>query len=56
MFLETQLAATVDHLGDENMIGVIRKTAAKMSPAGLAHVASLPMRDADRELIGRALG
>jgi hypothetical protein len=55
VFLETQLAATVDQLGDEHMLDVIRKTAAKMSPAGLAHVAEIPMRDHDRELIGRAL-
>jgi hypothetical protein len=56
VFLETQLAATVDQLGDEHMLDVIRKTAAKMSPAGLAHVADIPMRTSDRELIGRALG
>ncbi len=56
VFLETQLAATVDDLGDGRMLDVIRKTAAKMSPAGLAHVADLPMRDRDRALIGRALG
>jgi hypothetical protein len=56
VFLETQLAATVDQLGDEHMLDVIRKTAAKMSPAGLAHVAEIPMREHDRELIARALG
>jgi len=55
VFLETQLAATVDQLGDEKMIDVIQKTAGKMSPAGLAQVAAIPMRDADRELIARAL-
>jgi hypothetical protein len=55
VFLETQLASTVDQLGDEHMLDVIRKTAAKMSPAGLAHVADLPMRDHDRTLIAQAL-
>ena len=55
VFLETQLAATTDDLGDDKMLDVIRKTAAKMSPAGLAQVAELPMRDHDRALIGRAL-
>jgi hypothetical protein len=55
VFLETQLAATVDQLGDEHMLDVIRKTAAKMSPAGLAHVAEIPMRDHDRELVARAV-
>lgn len=55
VFLETQLAATVDQLGDEKMIDVIQKTAAKMSPAGLAQVAAISMRDTDRHLIARAL-
>jgi len=55
VFLETQLAATVDDLGDDKMLDVIAKTAAKMSPAGLAHVGDLPLRDHDRALIERAL-
>ena len=55
VFLETQLAATVDDLGDEKMIDVIRKTVAKMSEHGVAHVAALPLRPHDRELIAQAL-
>ena len=55
VFLETQLASTTDQLGDEHMLDVIRKTAAKMSPAGLAQVGAIPMRDHDSELIARAL-
>ncbi len=56
VFLETQLAALVDDLADDDkMIDVIKKTAAKMSPAALGHVAELPMRDGDRALIARAL-
>jgi hypothetical protein len=55
VFLETQLAATVDDLGDDKMLDVIAKTAAKMSPAGLAQVGDLPLRDHDRALIERAL-
>jgi hypothetical protein len=55
VFLETQLAATVDQLGDDKMIDVIQKTAAKMSRAGLAQVAAIPMRARDRALVGRAL-
>jgi hypothetical protein len=55
VFLETQLASTVDQLGDDHMLDVIRKTAAKMSPAGLAEVGAIPMRAHDRDLIGRAL-
>ena len=56
VFLETQLAALVDDQGDEKMLDVIRKTAAKMSPPALALVAELPMRDHDRALVARALG
>jgi hypothetical protein len=55
VFLETQLASTSDQLGDDHMVEVIRKTAAKMSPSALAHVAEIPMRDHDRALIARAL-
>jgi len=55
VFLETQLAALADDLGDEKMLDVIRKTAAKMSPAALAQVSALPMRDQDRSLIEQAL-
>ena len=56
VFLETQLAELVDDQGDERMIAIIQKTAAKMSPGALGLVADLPMRDSDRALIGRALG
>lgn len=56
VFLETQMASTTDQLGDDHMVEVIRKTAAKMSPAGLAEVAGIPMRDHDRSLIAQALG
>ena len=55
VFLETQLAATADRLGDDKMLDVIAKTAAKMSPAALALVGELPLRDEDRVLIDRAL-
>ena len=55
VFLETQLAATVDDLGDEKMLDVIRKTATKMSERALSRVADIPMRPEDRALIARAL-
>jgi hypothetical protein len=55
VFLETQLADTVDRLGDDKMVDIIRKTAAKMSDDGLAAVTQLPLRDHDRELIQKAL-
>ena len=56
VFLETQLAALVDAQGEAKMVDVIRKTAAKMSPRALELVSGLPLRDADRALLGRALG
>lgn len=55
VFLETQLAALADDLGDDKMLDVIAKTAAKMSPDALAHVAAIPMRPQDEALIERAL-
>lgn len=56
VFLETQLAELADDQGAEKMVDIIQKTAAKMSPRALGVAADLPMRDADRALIGRALG
>lgn len=55
VFLETQLADTVDRLGEDKVLDVVRKTAAKMSPAGLARAADLPLRPQDHALIERAL-
>ena len=56
VFLETQLAATVDDLGDDKMLDVIRKTAEKMSDRGPAPGrATCRCEHDDRALIGRAL-
>jgi hypothetical protein len=55
VFLETQLADTAARLGDDHIVEVIRKTVAKMSPAGLAQVDGLPLADHDRDLVSRAL-
>jgi hypothetical protein len=55
VFLETQLAATADDLGEEKMVHVIARTAAKMSDQALALVADIPMRDTDRALLAQAL-
>ena len=52
----TAIAETAAKTGDEKMVDIIQKTAAKMSPSALGLVADLPMRDTDRALIGRALG
>ena len=55
VFLETQLTATADQLGDEKIVEVIRKTARKMSPAGLAMVAHLGLGDREQRLVEQAL-
>ncbi len=55
VFLETQLATTADQLGDDKVVDVVRKTAVKMSPAGLAAVATLPLGAREQALVERAL-
>lgn len=55
VFLETQLTATADQLGDDKIVEVIRKTARKMSPAGLAMVAELGLGERELGLVARAL-
>ena len=56
VFIETQLSAVAPRFERDHLLAVIRKTAAKMSPAGLAAVARLPL-DADaRRLLADALG
>lgn len=44
-FLETQLDGLVDRLPAERLTEVIRKTAAKMSPAALAMVGQVPLSE-----------
>jgi hypothetical protein len=54
-FLETQFDELADKLGDDRTIDVLRKTAAKMSPAGLAAAQGLSYSPAAASLLGRAL-
>ncbi len=56
VFLETQLAETAAKLGEDHIVEVIRKTAAKMSERGLAAVANLPLGPEEQALLARALG
>ena len=51
VFLETQLDDLVDQLGDERVVEVLRKTAAKMSPAGLEAAAGLELSPRGRSLL-----
>ena len=57
VFLATQfdeLTAQLDD--DEKMIDILRKSAGKMSPAGLAAAGTLPLSSEGSALLGRALG
>lgn len=54
-FLEQQYEALTDQLGDEHMVTVLRRTARKMSPAGLAAASDIPMTDRGRALLAEAL-
>ncbi len=55
VFLETQLTALAARLTPERIGEVIRKTAAKMSPAGLAMIAEVPLVATERALLVDAL-
>jgi hypothetical protein len=56
VFLATQLDELAGKLGDDKTIEVLQKTAAKMSPAGLAAAAGLELSPSGAALVGRALG
>jgi len=56
VFLETQLDELTTSLDDEDkMVEILRKTAAKMSPAGLEAARRLSFSPEGAELLGRAL-
>jgi len=55
VFLETQLAAVTPAFDHDHLVDVLRKTTKKMSPAGLAAVADVPLGDAERALLAEAL-
>ncbi len=56
VFLETQFDALAAQLDDDDkMVDILRKTARKMSPDGLAAAAGLPLSPDGAALLGRAL-
>jgi Domain of unknown function (DUF4202) len=56
VFLETQFDELTSSLDDdEKMVEILRKTAAKMSPAGLEAARQLALSPEGTELLGRAL-
>lgn len=55
VFLQTQFDELAEQLGDDKTIDVLRKTAAKMSPAGLEAAQGLAFSPAGADLLARAL-
>ena len=56
VFLATQFDALAEQLHDDDkMVEILRKTAAKMSPEGLAAAGSLPLSPGGSTLLARAL-
>jgi hypothetical protein len=55
VFLETQLAETTDKTGEEKMISILQKTWRKMTQQARDIALGLPMTDAQRGLIEKAL-
>lgn len=50
-FLELQLDELADRLGDDHVVQVLRRTATKMSPAGIEAASALPLSDRGRRLL-----
>jgi hypothetical protein len=55
VFMETQLASFAARTEHDLTLSVIRKTARKMSPDGLALVGAIPLAEAERRLLAEAL-
>jgi hypothetical protein len=55
VFVQTQLAEVAEQLGEEKTLDVLRKTARKMSPTGLAAVGDLPLDAESHRLLALAL-
>ena len=53
-FCELQLDEMIERLGHDHTVSVVRKTLAKMSPAGIAMSAEVPMSDAGRRVVAEA--
>lgn len=56
VFLETQLTDVAAKLDHDHLIDVLRKTARKISPTGVAAIGQLPLTADERALLAEALG
>lgn len=56
VFIETQLGEVSERFDREHLLDVIRKTARKMSPAGLTAVSRIDLGERERSLLEDALG
>jgi hypothetical protein len=54
VFLTTQFDGLTERLGDEHMVGVVRKTLAKMSEKGIGHAVELSLSERGRAIVERA--
>lgn len=55
VFLELQFDHVAEQLGDDHTIQVVRRTALKMSPAGLAAASAIPFSERGAKLLAAAL-
>jgi hypothetical protein len=53
-FLELQFDGLTDQLGDDHMVEVVRKTLAKMSPAGVAAAGTIGLSERGAEILRAA--
>jgi hypothetical protein len=55
VFLEFQLADLAKRTDDDTLVNALRKSWAKMSPAGRAAASTLPLGEREQALLARAL-
>lgn len=55
VFVETQLASVATRLDHDHLVEILRKTARKLSPAGIAALTDVPVGPAERALLDEAL-
>jgi hypothetical protein len=55
VFVETQLASVAARLDHDHLVEILRKSIRKLSPAGVAALADVPVGAPERALLGEAL-